>query len=64
MVEYAIVSGKNFFIDFWGTIEPAINPFRGFLAKMGIHLSVPETCFALMIIGAIGVCSFIMFATK
>ena len=64
MVEYAIVSGRNFLNGFWGTIEPTINPLREFMAKMGLNLSVVETCFALVIIAAVCVCSFVMLTTK
>ena len=64
MVEYAIVSGKNFFWGFLNTIEPSINPIREFFAKIGLNLSVGETCFAIFMIMAVVIGSLIVLMTK
>lgn len=45
MVEYAIVSGKNFFGTFLSTIEPSLYTIQGLFAKIGLNLSTGEACF-------------------
>ncbi len=64
MVEYAIVSGKNFCGDFLNIIGPSINPIKVLFTKIGLYLSVGETCFAIFIIMAVVIGSLIVLMTK
>lgn len=64
MIEYAIVSGGNFFLGFLNIIEPSVNPIRELFAKIGLNLSVGETCFAIFTIMAVVIGSLIVLMTK
>jgi len=64
MVEYAIISGKNFWGDFLNAIGPTINPIQVFLGKIGLNLSVAETGFLAAALIAVIVGSLIVLILK
>lgn len=55
MFEYVIVSGKNLFGEFTGTIRPAIYEIQRLFVKIGLSLSVNEAFLAIvLLIGVVG----------
>ncbi|MBW2653991.1 MAG: hypothetical protein JRC91_03390 [Deltaproteobacteria bacterium] len=58
MIEYAIVSGKNFI----GLINPVLTPLQGFYANLGLNLSLVEAgVVSLILILVIIVSSFFLY---
>ncbi|WP_299983714.1 hypothetical protein [Desulfobacula sp.] len=58
MIEYAVVSGKNFI----GLIEPGLIPLQRLYAKLGINLSLGEAgVVSLVLILVILVSSFFLY---
>jgi len=64
MVEYAIISGKNFFGSFLSATGPAIYQIQGLAAKIGLNLSVAETFFLFAVLIAVITGLLVMFIIK
>ena len=60
MIEYALLSGQSFLT----IIEPALNPFRIFFGKLGLHLSVGETGLATLFLAGLIIVSLYFLAGK
>jgi hypothetical protein len=60
MIEYAIISGQNFL----NLIGPTLAPLRNLYAKVGLSLSVAETCFLTLILVGLIIVSLYFLAVK
>ncbi|MBU8848574.1 MAG: hypothetical protein KOO64_03470 [Desulfobacterales bacterium] len=60
MIEYAIVSGKNFLT----LIESSLIPLRGLYAKIGLNLSVAEAGVVSLILIAVIIGSLFFVLSK